>query len=379
MASLQAQGRGTLRAMKLGPRVVGVVIVALSGSTAACYSPDDEARDDFSRAFSCPKNGIVLRKRSDLDAYALAHGGGGARKPSPEVAADPQRLAVWQADQQKSRDFWNSRGPVVFEVKGCGHETLYGCDTSTSRGGGSSRNTGWGCVEEYYPPGASVWDPAASAHLEPAPPVPYRPEPPAASVLTPATLASAPLDSSKRLRSTPLDAPPINGDWAPFDVLANLAWASSIATTWSPDARLWSLSLGPRLDGAANLSAGHDWVLLRYNSPGRGDVDLTVALHPPRNGSGDATASHVDVSVDPHVDTTTRDQLPIPRCSLARAFTLLRSASGLAKANTRYAVTAGLVLVGRTAYWSVSYVPGSGSGGVEDFVNAATCAIAHPK
>jgi hypothetical protein len=215
---------------------------------------------------------------------------------------------------------------------------------------------------------------------------PPSPHPAAPSVtgsrpLTPATLATAPLTQWKTLRSTPLDAPNITGDYRAFDVVGNLDWASSIATAWNLDAKLWRLYVqGVAADGTIDLSPGGAAdVILQYNSP-KGDLDLSLEVHPPRGMSEDAPGAHVDVSVSPHRDTTSRDRLPKPKCPLARVFSLLRSGSGLGDANRQYGTSVGLVLNGSKAYWNVAYVTGKMTAkGVQDFVNAETCAIEHPR
>jgi hypothetical protein len=65
IAFQEAEPRDTIREMSLAHRAL--FLAALSASTA-CYTPQDEARDRFSRNQSCPKNAIGLRTRPDVDA-----------------------------------------------------------------------------------------------------------------------------------------------------------------------------------------------------------------------------------------------------------------------------------------------------------------------
>jgi hypothetical protein len=349
--------------------VVRALVIVGLWTLTACDTPADEARESFSRSLSCPLDAVSLRIRTDLDTYSISYNGN-TPTPSKEVAADPQRLAVWQADQQKSKDFWASQGPVLYELKGCGHETLYICETSTSRGNSSKGNTGWGCGDELYPPDASVWDPAASANFRPVPP-PLAPPP--LKQLTMATLASAPLTASRTLGPLPLvDAPPLQGAAAKFDPVANLSWASSIATAWSSDAKLWRLHWIPNeeegtMDGTANLSTPADSVSFEYTSASRGTVDLEIALR----------ASQVYLAMRPHPGATPANPLPVPTCPIARVFSKI----GAVKASTDSNFTVSLEVAGNAAYWHVAHyrvAQGRFVKTIDDDFDATTCAVLHP-
>jgi hypothetical protein len=131
--------------------VAGAAVVCLAA--AGCWSPSDEVREDFSRELSCPKGSIQVRTRADVDAYDLTHD---SRKPPADVAANPQRLAVWQSNQERDREYSRSHYGVL-EAKGCGSESLYECVTTTSTGKSSHGNTGWGCSKYAYKPGIAKW------------------------------------------------------------------------------------------------------------------------------------------------------------------------------------------------------------------------------
>jgi len=220
-----------------------------------------------------------------------------------------------------------------------------------------------------HPAGST--SPSAASAREDSPP----------SVFTPATLASAKLNQWKSLPSTPLDAPGMTGDFANFDVVGNVGWASSIATTWSSDAKLWRLYVdGISPDGTIDLSRYHHAdVILEFNSVSKGDVDLTIDFHIPRGTAGNSS-DHVDVSVSSHMDSTARDPLPAPTCPISRVFQVLRSKSEVANINKNYAVALTLSLHGTKAYWNLTYAAGqTHPKTIEDWVDAATCAIAHPQ
>jgi hypothetical protein len=125
-----------------------LVLSLLILSATGCQSLMDGAKEDFSRAFTCPKQGVEARERKDITAYQLRT----PKPPSPsaEIAADPARLKMWEEQQQKIRDFENSHS--VVEVRGCGHARLYTCGRS-SRGSSHS----WICLGHDYPDGVAKW------------------------------------------------------------------------------------------------------------------------------------------------------------------------------------------------------------------------------
>jgi hypothetical protein len=201
------------------------------------------------------------------------------------------------------------------------------------------------------------------------------------AVFTPATLASAKLTQWKTLAAAPLDAPGTTGDFANLDIVGNLGWASGVATTWSTDAKLWRFVVEyVSQDGTIDLSRNGDAnVILEFNSVSRGDVDLMMAFHR-RQGTSGNSSDYVDVSVWAHADMTPRDRLPTPTCPISRAFEVLRSKSQLANFNRRHGIQLALSLHGSKAYWNVAYVTGEAQPKTfQDWVDAATCAIAHPQ
>jgi hypothetical protein len=96
--------------------------LVVAGVVGGC-SLDDRARNEFSRQFTCPTNAITVQERDDLNADELIWGP--PASPPPEVAKDPERLALWQ-QQHALRP--SSR--TVFHVQGCKHDTFYACGRS---------------------------------------------------------------------------------------------------------------------------------------------------------------------------------------------------------------------------------------------------------
>ncbi|MBX3229008.1 MAG: hypothetical protein KIT84_01620 [Labilithrix sp.] len=91
-------------------------MVAMLG---ACKSKERGAKEEFARAHSCPEGRVTVKARPDLNWQTVVVGD---LKPPAEVAADPDRLAKWQADRA------NAGGDLeVFEAEGCEHHDYLGC------------------------------------------------------------------------------------------------------------------------------------------------------------------------------------------------------------------------------------------------------------
>jgi hypothetical protein len=117
-------------------RVVWGLVVAYA--LCGC-SLDGKARTDFSKQFTCPENAITVQERDDLDADELIWGP--PTPPPPEVARDPERLALWRKQHApKTAD------RTVFHVQGCAHDVFYAC--------GRSNKSRPMCSQGRYPPHA---------------------------------------------------------------------------------------------------------------------------------------------------------------------------------------------------------------------------------
>jgi hypothetical protein len=112
-----------------------VCVVAVSLVFASCAKLEDGARDAFRRDVSC--DGTVTA-RPDIDVYARTFP---SVQPPTDVAADPQRLAIWTSEQARAQAFYRERFSA-FEVKGCNTSRTYSCaHPNASRGGANDAAT----------------------------------------------------------------------------------------------------------------------------------------------------------------------------------------------------------------------------------------------
>ena len=125
----------------------------------ACHGLEDGAKEEFSKQHTCPPPRVQSRERTDVDIYDLEHPGRASPTPPAEVAADPERLAMWQqaraAKEERDRAIDKSYYHL-FEVRGCSHTVLYKCKKP---GRGSTPGLYYSCspVRFGYPPGTPAW------------------------------------------------------------------------------------------------------------------------------------------------------------------------------------------------------------------------------
>lgn len=96
---------------------------------AGCASLEDGARDHFVTALSCPADRVLVKARPDL-GYGDLLPALAASKPPDEVAADPERLALWKEQQTSALATRRANADAtydVFEVSGCGRTVRLGC------------------------------------------------------------------------------------------------------------------------------------------------------------------------------------------------------------------------------------------------------------
>jgi hypothetical protein len=98
------------------------------GDSGANYTK--AAQEEFTKAFSCPKERVTATPRPDLKAYDLAVG---PSTPPKDVAADPGRLAQWKKDQAKVAEGYERE--YVIQTRGCGHEVYYLCTVGNGTDG----------------------------------------------------------------------------------------------------------------------------------------------------------------------------------------------------------------------------------------------------
>jgi hypothetical protein len=86
--------------------------------TEGCDSFELAARNGFVDAFSCP-----------VERVAAAPHAAPAPEPPPsppaDIASDPERLRIWTRNNGPPPQ--PGAGLTFFSVRGCGHETTYGC------------------------------------------------------------------------------------------------------------------------------------------------------------------------------------------------------------------------------------------------------------
>jgi len=125
---------------------VGVVCCALALGAVSCKGVKNGAREEFGKKYSCPEDGVTVTPRGDLDpnvVFAKPKTRSKRDEPPAEVAADPARLAKWNADRAEKEASRSERysGYDMFEISGCNHKDLAACRhpvSSTGRGGTST-------------------------------------------------------------------------------------------------------------------------------------------------------------------------------------------------------------------------------------------------
>src|SRR4051812_11751883 len=100
-----------------------VVFGLLAALNSGCQQDEAVARESFARSKSCPIERVVVKARPDLKASALQRGSA----PSPEVAADPIRLAEWKKNDAEDRAKRDALHGDIVEVTGCSETALYDC------------------------------------------------------------------------------------------------------------------------------------------------------------------------------------------------------------------------------------------------------------
>ena len=104
--------------------------LALLGAVASAgcgMSLPKGARSLFSATHTCPAEGVTVQPRPDVPRHSLLTAQRSAKPIPPEVAANPERLALWNK-MHPSADADLDRAGTTYEVSGCGHTTLYVCD-----------------------------------------------------------------------------------------------------------------------------------------------------------------------------------------------------------------------------------------------------------
>jgi len=110
--------------------LVGLALPLALAFLSGC-SLQERARETFAQDQSCPLEKVTAVPRPELSVYDLTFGGL-SHEPSPEIAADPARRAIWQAKQDESKRTWD-KSATLFEVRGCNEKKYYACRNNKSR------------------------------------------------------------------------------------------------------------------------------------------------------------------------------------------------------------------------------------------------------
>ena len=113
---------------------------------AGCKSKEQGAREHFSKDLTCPEDRVEVRERADVKASAWMR----VETPPADVAADPERLKMWQAKQDERRSYEES-SDAIFEAKGCGAQKLYACHRHNKDPSYIM------CSSRDYPAGVAKW------------------------------------------------------------------------------------------------------------------------------------------------------------------------------------------------------------------------------
>jgi hypothetical protein len=123
-----------------------LLVLALPSGLVGCQSKEGGAREKFSQELTCPAERVEVRERSDLKPSMLYP----QVSPPPDIAADPGRLAMWKAEQEK-RDENADEACDLFEARGCNQQSLVCCRRHSKRWNEVS------CSTRPYANGVSRW------------------------------------------------------------------------------------------------------------------------------------------------------------------------------------------------------------------------------
>lgn len=108
---------------------LGVAVVAVVAVTG-CADYPKIACETFARDRSCPLEGVTAAARPDLSYYDLTWG---KPKPPADIASDPARVSIWQAEEDRSRATSDSK-MTVYLLTGCKEKHYYSCGRGKSGG-----------------------------------------------------------------------------------------------------------------------------------------------------------------------------------------------------------------------------------------------------
>lgn len=94
---------------------------------SACQSLADGAEEKFSNEYTCPKGRLEVRARQDLRRSSFEFGASQAATAPAEVAADPERLALWHKQHPAHDATQYDDLDDIEEVRGCGKQAFFAC------------------------------------------------------------------------------------------------------------------------------------------------------------------------------------------------------------------------------------------------------------
>ena len=105
-------------------KLLAALAVLLAMLAVACQGYEGGAREQFATQFTCPGDRVEVRPRPDLKPQDVQYPN--RPPPPPEIKADPERLKIWQAGEDKTLA---NAGTFceLWEGRGCGHQTLFCC------------------------------------------------------------------------------------------------------------------------------------------------------------------------------------------------------------------------------------------------------------
>ncbi len=110
----------------LAARCGVAALVLLGGCDRLGLGVEAGAREEFSKAESCPLSRVTSHVRGDLRRDTEKR-----ETPPVAIAADPPRLRVWKDEQDKAnrsaRDFDSQH--TVIELTGCDRTVIWDCMT----------------------------------------------------------------------------------------------------------------------------------------------------------------------------------------------------------------------------------------------------------
>lgn len=90
----------------------------------ACSPHVMDVRIYGSKLYSCPAERVLVTKLKERPSeYLIAHRQ--PENPRPEIAADPERLAVWRATRNDDARSWDHND--AFEISACGTTAVVFC------------------------------------------------------------------------------------------------------------------------------------------------------------------------------------------------------------------------------------------------------------